>query len=427
MSHVTFGGGPAHFELVHFSNRRKRAGYNPVNLSAARRPRRLLKDITAIVRPLSPITYFRRNLGRTLPLGFVIVLSVFLIASVVTIVNSIDLTVLTIYGYTRYFNPVIPRAGHLRVDAPTLARIAAEPDRDRTIDASGFFFNINTVFGSLPFVCLGVDDADRDYLMHRAGDSLGAGRMPKSGLPEAVVSEGIVRNRKLKIGDIIASPDDSGSSLLSVPDQVKLVGILNGPTWLAFTSKDYTDDALPLVPHSVLVTTHNVNHQVAFGDLLYDTLDKRHVQVFSFHRLVDELRKTLSSMYLIMALVNGTVIFVVALMAGMLSNIYFTQRVSEFAVLAAIGLRRRLLVWHAVSETAILTSVGWVVGILVTWAAMSALRGSVFEPRGMLINPHDPFAYMYTLPIPLCISLFAVLTLSVRLSQLDPVTIIERR
>jgi len=356
----------------------------------------------------------------------VIVLSVFLIASVVTIVNSIDLTVLTIYGYTRYFNPVIPRAGHLRVDKHSLGVIDISPDHDRTIESSGFFFNVNTVFGRLPFVCLGVADADRDYLIHRAGDSLGEGRMPIAGMPEAVVSEGIVRNRRLKLGDVIASPADSGA-LLSVPDPVKLVGILHGPTWIAFTSKQYTDSALPLVPHSVLVTTHNVKDQVSFGDSLFNTLDKRRVEVFSFHSLVNELRSTLSSMYLIMALVNGTVIFVVAMMAGMLSNIYFTQRVSEFAVLSAIGLRRRTLILHAVSETAILTSIGWVLGILVTWGMMSALRGRVFEPRGMLINPHDLFAYAYTLPIPIFITLFAIATISIRLNQLDPVTIIERR
>jgi ABC-type antimicrobial peptide transport system permease subunit len=132
-------------------------------------------------------------------------------------------------------------------------------------------------------------------------------------------------------------------------------------------------------------------------------------------------------MYLIMHLVNGTVIFVVALMAGMLSNIYFTQRISEFAVLAAIGIRRSSLVWHAVSETAILTSLGWVLGVFVNWAVMSLMQGRVFEPRGMLINPRDWLAYVNTLPIPLMITLFAVATIGYRLTRLDPVTIIERR
>lgn len=375
---------------------------------------------------MSPVTYFRRNLGRTLPLGFVIVLSVFLIASVVTIVDSIDLTVLTIYSYTKAFTPVIPRAGRLRVDADIQALAAKQPQTDRVIETSGFFFNVNTVFGRLPFVCFGVPPQDRDYLIARAGDKLSEGRMPIPGLPEAVVSEGIVRNRKLKIGDVLAAPTDTGS-LVSVPVPVRLVGILKGPTWIAFTSREFSDAALPLVPHSILVTTRKRSDQVAFGDMLLSKLDRVRVQVFSFHSLVKELRDTLASMYLIMGLVNGTVIFVVALMAGMLSNIYFTQRINEFAVLSAIGIKRRILILHAVSETAILTSIGWLVGSGIDLAFMSGLRGRLFEPRGMLINPSDPFAYVYTLPIPLCITLFAVATVSYRLSKLDPVTIIERR
>ncbi len=359
-------------------------------------------------------------------MGFVIVLSVFLIASVVTIVNSIDLTVLTIYGYTRFFTPVIPRGGHLRVSAGALDAIDRTPGHGRTMESSGFFFDVNTVFGQFPFVCLGVADSDRDYLIRRCGDRLSVGRMPVAGAPEAVVSEGIARNRKLSLGSTLASPSDTGS-LFTVPMPVKVVGILRGPTWISFTSKEFTDGALPLVPHSVLVTTSDPRDQVGFGDRLHGLVDPRRVEVFSFHSLVHELRTTLSSMYLIMALVNGTVIFVVALMSGMLSNIYFSQRITEFAVLAAIGVRRGTLILHAVSETAILTSVGWVLGIATTWGIMSALRGRVFEPRGMLIDPHDWFAYAYTLPIPICITLFAVATIGIRLSQLDPVTIIERR
>jgi ABC-type antimicrobial peptide transport system permease subunit len=181
------------------------------------------------------------------------------------------------------------------------------------------------------------------------------------------------------------------------------------------------------VPHSILATTKDPHAQLAFGDHLYDTLSKVQVAVFSFNNLVRTLRHSLASMYLIMHLVTGTVIFVVALMAGMLSNIYFTQRISEFATLAAIGLRRSILVWHAVSETAILTSLGWVVGLIVNWTALSLMQGRVFEPRGMLINPSDPNSLVNTLPIPIMITLFAVATISYRLSHLDPVSIIERR
>jgi len=359
---------------------------------------------------------------------------VFLIASVVTIVNSIDLTVLTVYNYTKVFTPVLPRLssaplglGPIRVAPEVQAQIRKKPDVDRMIETSGFFFNINTVFGKLPFVCFGVTDANRDYLIHRAGDALApGGRMPLPGKPEAVISEGLARNKKVKIGDIIASPLDTGT-FVPAPAKIKLVGILNGPTWMAFTSSRFTDENLPQVPRSLLVTTKNVATQRAFGDVLFNSLDKVQVEVLSFNNLVETLRTSLASMYLIMHLVNGTVIFVVALMAGMLSNIYFTQRISEFAVLAAIGLRRSTLVWHAVSETAILTTLGWLLGVAVNFAVLSAMKGSVFEPRGMLIDPGDPLSYLNTLPIPVFITLFAVATISYRLSHLDPVTIIERR
>jgi ABC-type lipoprotein release transport system permease subunit len=356
----------------------------------------------------------------------VIVLSVFLIAAVVTIVDSIDLTVLTIYNYTKAFTPVIPRSGRLEVDPDIQLQLASLPDRDRIIEASGFFFNVNTVFGPFPFVCFGVPEGDRDYLLQRAGDRLALGRMPADGAPEVVVSEGIARNRTLKIGDVLASPTDEGE-LMTVPVPVRVVGILDGPTWLAFTSKSFSDNALPLAPHSLLVTSQSAAGQRAFGRLLYKTLDRKRVEVFSFDSLIAELRRSLAAMYLIMGLVNGTVIFVVSLMAGMLSNIYFTQRISEFAVLSAIGLRRSILVAHAVSETAILTAIGWTLGVIVNLSVMSALRGTVFEPRGMLIDPADHMAYLYTLPIPVSITLFAVGTIGLRLSQLDPVTIIERR
>ena len=357
-----------------------------------------------------------------------IVLSVFLIAAVVTIVNSIDLTVLTIYNYTKVFTPVIPRSLALHVDPAIQAAIRKRPEVDRSIETSGFFFNVNTVFGSVPFVCFSVTDEQRDYLLRRAGDSLAEGRMPAPGAPEAVISEGLAHNKKLKLGGLLADPTDTGT-LVPAPMKIKLVGILKGPTWMAFTSHEFAEKYLSYVPQSLLVTTKNPDsaNQTALGDQLLNTLDKTKVTVFAYNNLVKTLRTQLASMYLIMHMVNGMVILVVSLMAGMLSNIYFTQRISEFAVLAAIGLKRVTLVLHGVSETAILTGVGWVIGVLVTWAAMTAMQGTVFEPRGMLIDPRDIGATLNTLPIPICITLFAVATIGIRLSQLDPVTIIERR
>jgi hypothetical protein len=43
------------------------------------------------------------------------------------------------------------------------------------------------------------------------------------------------------------------------------------------------------------------------------------------------------------------------------------------------------------------------------------------------LDPLDFSAYVFTLPLPLTIIFFALVTISIRLSRLDPVSIIERR
>jgi ABC-type antimicrobial peptide transport system permease subunit len=271
-----------------------------------------------------------------------------------------------------------------------------------------------------------MDDSDREYLIKQSGDTLSSGRMPIDGRPEAVLSEGLVSNKKLKLGDIVAGPTDEGG-LAGSPIPVKLVGILTGPTWIAFTSKDYVDAAMPAMPTFIVVTAKTRAELSAVSANLDATVDHTKVSIVSNRNLIEQLRSSLNSMYLIMTMVNALVILDVAIMSGMLSNIYFTQRLSEFAILAALGLKRSILIWHAVSETAILSSIGWIVGIIVTWSAMAYMRGAVFEPRGMLINPHDFGATVATIPIPLIITLFAVATIAYRMSRLDPVAIIERR
>ena len=383
--------------------------------------------------PLGPINYCRRNPGKTLPMGFVIVLSVFLIASVATIAASIDLTILTIYGYTRHYTYAIPQRVTQRVPADQIKIIQADPRTDRVMEASIFFTNIKTVIGRLPFVVLGVTPENRDYLLKRVGTQILQGRLPAESMPEAVISEPIANNKKVKIGDIIAGPTDEGG-ISGSPVPVRLVGILKGPVWIAFTSKSFCDSTFLTSPRSVVYTAKNPTELFALNESMMPAEKKNDgklkpgkVQLLSFQNLVYALRDSLSSMYLIMNVVVGVTIFVIALMSGMLSNIYFTQRIAEFAVLSAIGYQRARLLLRVMGETLLLTVAGWVTGVAVTLLVLGYFKSTVFEPRGMIINAQDWSVYWYTFPLPFTITIFAVVTIAVRLMRLDTVSIIERR
>lgn len=383
--------------------------------------------------PLSPVTYFQRNPGKVLPMGFVIVLCVFLIASIATMVNSIDLTILTIYGYTRSFTYAIPQRVSLRIPDDQVKVMRNDPRIDRVFEGSVFFTNIKTVMGRFPFVVLGITADNRDYLLNRIGTGLQSGRLPAEGMPEAALSEPLAQNKHVKVGDIIAGPTDAGG-ISGSPVPVRCVGILKGPTWFAVTTKSFCDTTFITTPRTIIYTTKNPADLFAVNTTMLPNqhkelgkLDPKKLNLLSYQNLVAELRDSLSSMFLIMGVVNGTVIFVISLMSGMLANIYFTQRISEFAVLSAIGYRRSQLVGRIVLETALLTTIGWAAGAIVTVVFLTIFKTAVFEPRGLIINPRDLYAYKWTIPIPFAITVFAVTTIAYRLMKLDPVTIIERR
>ena len=383
--------------------------------------------------PLSPITYLTRNPSKVLPMGFVIVLCVFLIAAVASIANSIDLTVRTIYRYTEFFTYVIPQRSTQSVPMDQRAMLEMQPEIDRIIEGGVFFVNIKTVVGRLPFVVIGSTQEERDYLLKRIGAKLTEGRMPQEGKPEVVVSLPILENRGLKLGDVIAGPLDEGG-IAGSPVPVKVVGILQSDIWVAMSSRTFTDKTFLLTPKCLLLTTKVPSDLDVLNERLMPVgrkadglLSPEKVNVLTRASLLAEVRDSLSSMYMIMEVVSATVIFVIALMSGMLSNIYFTQRIPEFGVLAALGISRTRLMMKIAWETIILTVIAWSIGSVLSVFLLKYLAANVFKQRGLFLDAMDPWAYQHTLPIPVAITIFAMVTVWVRLKHLDAVSVIERR
>lgn len=366
-------------------------------------------------------------------MGFVIVLCVFLIAAVASIANSIDLTVRTIYRYTEFFTYVIPQRSTQSVPMDQRAAIEFQPEVDRIIEGGVFFVNIKTVVGRLPFVVIGSTPDERDYLLKRIGATLSEGRMPADGKAEVVVSQPILENRGLKLGDVIAGPLDEGG-IAGSPVPVKVVGILKSDIWVAMTSRTFTDKTFLLTPKCLLLTTKVPKDLDVLNERLMPVgrkadglLSPEKVNVLTRASLLAEVRDSLSSMYMIMEVVSATVIFVIALMSGMLSNIYFTQRIPEFGVLAALGISRARLMMKIVWETVILTVIAWGIGSVLSVFLLTYLAKNVFKQRGLFLDAMDPWAYQHTLPIPVAITVFAMVTVWVRLKRLDAVSVIERR
>lgn len=372
---------------------------------------------------LSPWMYLRRNPGRSVPVLFVIVLSVVLVASIVTLARSIDLTVLTMYGYQRSFAVITPRNA-LEVPDDLERRIEAEPLTGRVVPMIPAFTTMKTVFGRMPVVVFGLAPEARSAILNKCGLRLSAGRMPEEGRPELIASEEIARSRGIRIGQAVLGPDIEDSFS---PVPMRLVGTLKGPVWLALTSREYVAANYPLAPRSLLVIARQPADQPALDHRLDKLVDKHRARPWVYAQTVRETHDALSSLYVILAIVVGIVVFAIAFLTGMLANIFFVQRLPEFATLSAIGYRRAHLIRRAFWEIVLLCVGGWILGMAATVGLLYTLRALVMAPRAMLLNPLDLSAYIYTMPLPFTIVAFSLTTIWLRLHRFDPVTIIERR
>ena len=276
----------------------------------------------------------------------------------------------------------------------------------------------------MPFVVFGMSPEGRDTVLRQCSLHLASGRMPLDGQPELALHTDIARNRRLKLGDVVLKPDSEDSYSL-IP--MRLVGTFDGPVWLALSSESFIQSNFPLSTQGIVILARDERDQRALDIELDRRLDKSHSRLWTYASLVRETKDALSSLYLIMNMVITIIIFAIAFLTGMLANIYFMQRIPEFATLSAIGYQRRGLLARILAETALLCAIGWLLGSLLNIVLLLAIKALIMTPRGLLVNPFDLTAYRYTIPLPITIALFALLPISRRLRALDPVSIIEKR
>lgn len=387
--------------------------------------------------PLSPITYYRRNIWRVLPVGGAIIISVFLIAAIVTLLNSVDDSIRTHYGSMSKFSILSPQYER-DVPAPILARAAQFPERERTIAAIPYFMFVKTVFGDMPVPIYGLDQKDMEKFASVTDNKFEkGGRLPRLNEPEIALSRAWANNFHLNLGDNFHPKNDR---LPPLPEPLKIVGIFEGGENIGITDRAYlqlslseilqrpTYIFLPQSPQKLDGLSQKLRNITEKPQIYGFTKEEvRPLRVFTFTGLVGELRKSLAFLYRFLSIADALVIGAVALLSGFLANIYFEQRLGEFGLLSALGFRRERLAKRLMIETGALVIFSWLAGIVMTALFFRALDSFYMIPNGLVLSKIGRDALIYTLPTPILVGLASLATVLFRLYRLDPIEIMERR
>jgi hypothetical protein len=165
------------------------------------------------------------------------------------------------------------------------------------------------------------------------------GRLPGGGEAHdnwLILSKFVAEARGLSVGDEMGREVNEREE--GLPYYFQIMAIVDGPTNVSFASLPYLKSRMPSQPNEVLLVIPqpgelgNLNHE-----LLALEGDWEQVRVITYEREVanrDEDFAMFDILIITSVLGLGGVF---ALMVGLLSLLYYMQRLSEFAVLQAIG------------------------------------------------------------------------------------------
>lgn len=352
-------------------------------------------------------------------------LAVMLIGGIVSLIDSIPLSIRTIYRYSEHYLGITPRGDPtLTPEIGRRVRAGSPVPIDRIMVCRASEAQVQSIVGKWPFVVLALSPSDMGFYLRRMGALEVDGRLPESDKPEAVVSEPVARNLGLKLGSVLLGPDQAESYS---PLPVKVVGIAQTSQWIMLAPLAYHQKHHFPPIDILLVFAKSLKDQRILDDWALAEFKGDRARVFAYSQLDRETSEMFRILYRILNVVIAVLVLVITFMMAMLMNIYQSQRLQEFGLLQALGYTRRQMLQRVLSESALVVVLGWALGLLAALAMLLAVDQTLMHPQAFALEKANWGAFRYTLLVPLAIFAAAALTLMFRFRRFDPVGVVERR
>ena len=374
--------------------------------------------------PLSPWTYGRRNFRKVLPALLILASSVTLVVAILTTIRGLKDSVLV---YTREFEKwtVLFPKRDTRVSKETREAVAAHPSVERLIDSRNCFVRVRTLLGPFFYHLRAARQEEMPVLLGLAEARLKEGTLPRPGTAEVALHENLMKANGWALGQefgMEVSEDDW------MPGRFRVAGVLEGPVPMGLCSFEYLHNpaaySFSAKLWERLIAVPRPGRLEEMNAFLRGLPD---VKAWDRARAEGEVSEVFDRLLLILNSIAALLVLVVSVVVGLLHNIFFAQRMDEFAILLAVGHTRGRLFRKVAAETGILAALSWLAGAAAAFALLAAFREWVLAPRGIPLPIGQAAPLLISLLFPAVAEVFAGATVMGRLRRLDPVSIIERR
>jgi len=314
------------------------------------------------------------------------------------------------------------------LDPDVVARIRANPDVSQVLPQNDVKIKVANVGGAnFPFRLIGFEKANVVTVLAQCGVSLKEGQLPQPGTNGVALSEEIVGALKLKIGDTFDRTKDE-KAYANVVSPLKLVGILSGDARLGIMSYEYldSDESYRNLADSGLLVIARPGREAAVADFLIQSIRNPQTKTYTYQSVSDQVGKDQSLLYTLGIPIVLLVTSAITLVVSAINRLAFSQRLTEFGVLHAVGHSRGRLARRLALETAMPALTGWVIGILLAWGALAILSFAVYAPIGFAYEAIPLTAFPFVVFVPLAVMGFTLFTAVRTLGRLDAIAVVER-
>lgn len=386
-----------------------------------------------MLKPLSVWVYYQRNILKILPITVIIVISVFAVVVGSSLLNFLNQeTEELLKYYKNYYELEIESS---KSTEEFKSRINYEldsyPETQLVISdiyrySTGMTTPLGTSYRHVDFI----QEYNFQTYMRDMGWVLNSGRMPQPNTKEIVLSESILKNKGLQIGDRIGSEVQDKEFL---PGEFIIVGTLRDSMAAGgFGSFEYIkslgENSSYALQNLLLLKPYDWGRQE-----LQTRLDRLaelnpEVKITTEQTFEQQLISEYSVFNQIKLVAISVVTIVITLSVGLIQVIFISQRSQEFALLIALGYSRGFLLFKSFLEIFGVMVFSTSLGLMLTEFGLQLLNSNLLFSKGLnALSLFERGAIFYALPVPISVLIFSLITVFWMLKNINPILTLEKR
>lgn len=356
----------------------------------------------------NPILYLRRNKKRTFLIMFFLSVAVFCVSFVATLISSVyDTALMANTSPLSMFSVVFPKSSSEIVFPDNTINVTA-------IESIVTTTSIKTVFGTTSAYIFFPANSDQiDFLCNRCSLKITEGRLPKEKANEIILHDSILKNKGVAVGGSI--------------NNFKIVGSYSGKISVGFGSLD-TDNYSKF--QQLGKAGYILYHNDVFSDEYQHYLGEfsgNNCELISYQSAVKHLDEEFETTDTILSIVVILVSISLAIASAAIIYTHYAGRYDEFAILNAIGYKKKRIIHNAVNEILILCGSSWIIGYALSLIGLFLANKLIYSDMGQEMHILNADSTLYTLVLPVLSIVCTVIPVASKLHKTDLISVIERR